>query len=60
MFSDLPEKLRNCQNHDVFEGAVMGKHINQTRRFGQEHLGHFRFNYDFYKSIFDQFTVNHF
>ena len=29
----FPEKSKNCQNHGLFEGAVMGRRINPTKRF---------------------------
>ena len=33
MYQNFLENLKNCQNHDIFEGAVMGRRIYPTRIF---------------------------
>ena len=33
MSSDFPENSKNCQDHDIFEVAVMGRCIYPCRRF---------------------------
>ena len=37
----FPENSKNCQNHGLVEGAVMGRHVNSTREIGHDYSANY-------------------